>query len=808
MDKPAPAIKGLLNRGRLNGQHEVSVVLRPERSVRPLSTDDFDAALSEIAQVCQVWGGAGHPFMPISDHAYPAPYQRLLDREQFDHVGGLQDIQIELPPRVEEQNPLDFPALLVAAHESRDRWHPVEVCDLATDDPWRPIYAAVLGTIPDQLDTSISDRHYLRKDLSYNEIIPLERVAVTGSINDLVNRLITNERLTPRRFSNMNLASGKPPDSSYLGAYDPILPADRMERRAAGPNIVVAVSQNSVSDIALLWNLRAAHGDKRVLPIGIPADQINSSALRLLQEPGNATMFGLGGGPIRLISTSIDVEQLAKLARSVPSVIAIGYDQLLDWGPAPGRPRSYVTHWTEGHTSLSPYSEGDQNVLRVASSGAESPGLLLDVVAPDAPLPADPTMRGHKYFARFQAGAAQISVPNHRVSDTVKVRWPHSWTALEAVAQSHGLQVRESQPGIASRNLIEAIGSIGQIRAFAHHELVGLLYQMAEVSGMSWWKRRWASIQSELRQQGTSQSEIDRIAGHAGRDQLVVAPPGEGRAVPFQRFVKALNSNKNAAERWVAWAERRHLLVRGVNVKCESCDAKTWLPMTAIPPPIVCTACGREILHPYGHQHMSFTYKLGEPLRRVLETDSLGHVLALRWLVELFNDRGLIGAHPGVEFVNTTSDQVIGEADVVLLMRDGSIVPVEVKRRAAGANDENERLMDSLAHAVKAPWDALAVTEPARDCQELQSRERRLPETPRLLLTTDQLYDEHVMWAAGDDPFEWAPYTDDNDDERGRQFVDRLSKASPDYEFDLLAETLLNPKMNAYRSHSINDMEP
>lgn len=708
-------MKGLLNQGLLEGQHETPVVVRPERPARPVAVGELEAALTEISRSCQVWGGAGHPLLPITDGAYPASYQRLLDRDQFDYVGGLQDIAVDLPYRVGEQYPVDFPALIVAAHEPRDRWRPVQVCDLANDDSWRPIYAAVLGVLPDRPDKSLIDSHSLRADLTYNEVVPLERVTVRGSLEDLTYRLASSEYLTPRNFANIYLASGMSPDTSYIGWDSAVLPRPNEQRRAAGPNIVVAMSPDSVEDLALLWNLRAAHGDARVLPIGIPVDQITVPALRHLQEPGRATMFGFGGGPIRLTSTTVGAARLVTFADTVPGTVVVDYQSLLTWGPAPGRPRSHVTTWKNGRTRLIPLSEGDKEVLRTATTATRPPELLLDVRVPDAPLPTDPTMRGTIFAMRFQAGAAQVEVPN-RLADTVEVRWPSSWTALAAVVQSRGLKVRESQPGVAARNLIEAIGGIEQTQLLAHRGLIGLIYRMAEVSGMSWWKQRWAAVQAELQQAGMTEAASELAAARAGRDEPVVAPPGEGRAVAFQEFVRALNNKGKAAEHWVSWAERRHLLVRGVDVKCDSCGAPTWLPMAAIPPPVICAACGREIFHPYGQRQMGFSYRLGEPIRRVLETDSLGHVLVLRWFTELLGRGNLIGAHPGVDFIDPSSGQTIGEADAVLLMRDGSIIPIEVKRRAAGATDENERSMDTLAEAIAAPWDVLAVT---RTCPRL-----------------------------------------------------------------------------------------
>jgi hypothetical protein len=193
-----------------------------------------------------------------------------------------------------------------------------------------------------------------------------------------------------------------------------------------------------------------------------------------------------------------------------------------------------------------------------------------------------------------------------------------------------------------------------------------------------------------------------------------VTPAGEGRALVFEDFRKALSNDEAAAARWVTWAERHHLLVRGVNIDCPHCRASSWLPMASVPPPVGCPGCGRALDMPYGPRHVPFAYRIGEPLRRVLETDSLGHMLALHWLTQLLGDRGgLIGSHPGVEFIKGRRQATLGEADVLLLFTDGSLVPVEVKRTAVGVDAKALKSMDRLASALDAPYDVVAVTQPA-----------------------------------------------------------------------------------------------
>lgn len=790
------ALPGLLSDGLLEGQMEVSTLLRPERLARPVDATNESAAIEEIVRLCQVWGGSSQPLLPVQNRSISDPYRQALNTEQVDAVGGLQQLDVDLPPRVEGRRPWDFPALLVAAHKRRERWRKIEVCDLALDDPWRPIYASVLGLLPASPDTDFNSFHFLLESLEVDQVVPVQRTTATGSLTDLVGRLENREMLTPRQFANAYMASGMQPDTSFFGESRAVLPNPRAARRAAGPNLIVVVSPGSVEDICLLWNLRGAHGDSRVLPIGLPADAVTAESLRMLQEPGRATMFGLGGGSCHLVSSSVSAPDLESMAALVPSIVATPVERILTFGPAPGRPRSHLAVWEGGRTRLNPLSDADREVLGEAFGTTREPQLLLDVRVDGSPLPADPTMRGLPHWARFQAGEAQVAVSRLQRQETLRVTWPTSWTCLAAVAQTKGFDVRESQPGIAAATLIRALGGVTQARWLGHHGLVALLYEMAERSGMSWWKKRWSDVHRQLKDEGVDAEALERAAVALGRDDLAIAPAGEGRAVPFDRFATALGNN-TAAKCWVAWAERRHLLVRGASIECPACRSSAWLPMAAVPPPVACAGCGREILHPYGPRDLRFTYRLGEALRRVLETDSLGHVLALRWFHELFERGGLVGAHPGVEFVDPNTQEVTSEADVILLFADGTLVPVEVKRRAAGFDEKALAGLDRAATALGSPWAAIAITQPARECESVRQFERRLPSQPRLLVTTDQMFQDHVIWSMGGDPFSWKPQEPEDDKSRDEKFASFLRQHDPDEKWDEVSETLLNRELLA-----------
>lgn len=791
---PLSAIPGLLDEGLLAGQHEATTTLRPERSVHIVKSGDLQGMRGKMELACQIWGGGSRPIVPLMQTGIPVPYVRLLETEQIDSVDGPDESAASLPTRVQLRPSWEIPALLVAASEPLERWRPVQVVELEDEDPWHDIYSAVLGTWPEVPDSGLLKRSHLREDLRFEEVVPVERVSATGSLEDLIARISDEERLTPRQVSNIFLSCGLGPDTAFMGAREEVIPNPHATRRAAGPNIIVVVNPGSVEDLALLWNLRGAHGLSRTLPIGVPADQVTEAALRELQEPGRATMFGLGGGACHLVSASMALTSLEELAGLSKPTLATPYEDLVTFGPAAGRVRSHVSWWQDGKTRLDPMSDADRDVLRMADRAA---GLVVDVAVSGYPLPTDSTMRGSDPFGRFQAGEAQLSVSSLRSEHTVEVRWPSSWTCLAAVAQSRGLRASPSEPGLAAATLIRAIGSVHAVELLLHQPLIDLLYRMAEQSGMSWWKKRWATTHRQMLDAGADAATLEEAALRLGRDEPAVAPPGEGRTVPFQDFVVALGGDP-AARHWVAWAERRHLLVRGADVTCPGCRTVSWLPLAALPPPVPCPGCGRQIDQPYNPRELRFTYRLGEPLRRVLETDSLGHVLVLRWATELFGRAGLVGAHPGVS-ITGADGQAIGEADVLLLFSDGSLVPFEVKRRAAGVDERALSLMDALADALEARWDALAVTQPAREIPDIAAAERHSPARPRLLLTNDQIHQVHVIWAMGSNPFKWAPITAEQDLERAAAFRKGLAANDPDVPWDRVADTLLNPALGARR---------
>ena len=72
--------------------------------------------------------------------------------------------------------------------------------------------------LPGQLDESLQKFVGHPQALPFEEIIPVSYTHVTGSLNDLIERLGKTGSLSPRKLASVSLATGLEPDTSFLGS--------------------------------------------------------------------------------------------------------------------------------------------------------------------------------------------------------------------------------------------------------------------------------------------------------------------------------------------------------------------------------------------------------------------------------------------------------------------------------------------------------------------------------------------------------------------------------------------------------------
>src|ERR1022692_2659995 len=174
---------------RLNGPHSVLVKLRPRRAAVPVDATNMTSLLNLIAQKSQMWGGANSPLIPASaDGSIDDHYARMLTGSAVDRLWGLQDTfgLYHLPEAKVSfvDKPFGWGSQLAAAllnYRTQEQYLPLEVVELAADDPWRPIYAACLGLLTEKPEPKLLDAGRLDPGLTFEDFLRIERRSVVGS---------------------------------------------------------------------------------------------------------------------------------------------------------------------------------------------------------------------------------------------------------------------------------------------------------------------------------------------------------------------------------------------------------------------------------------------------------------------------------------------------------------------------------------------------------------------------------------------------------------------------------------------------
>lgn len=788
-------MRGLLDDERLNGPHEVHVSFRPERVAIPIAAGAVDEAIATIETRCQIWGGATTPLIPLSaEGAVIREYARMLPGAAIDHVVGLDVFALGSGGSLRPAAPSgdgawwgsQFAAALLDYHR-QDSYAVLEVVELARDDPWRPIYAACLGRLPQRPTPELLNAGYLKPELTFEDFLRVERVQVSGSLNDLLARLSSDERLTPRQLSMVHLAYGNSGNTSLRQKPD-TLPTPGFDRYDAGPNVIVLCSPGSLDDLTLLWNLRGAHGDGRVLPIGLPLDVATPEVIQTLISHPRIARNGIAHRAAYVTSASLTIDVIGQRLGTIvegprPPFAVSPLSEMLSFGNSAGWHRDDVLVWHDGRAHLTPLPPDSHAEIFQGGSMSDLTRMAYDVAVPSHPFPHVDDVRIDPFSGTFAAGYRTTSGRTARSrAEVQQVEWPSSSLIARAIARRRGLDLNESEPGRACRVLLAGMEDLSYVSLLAHSPLLELLEQMAARHGFGWYKERLRPHNEEANPTSAVPSTTDDLPDKA-----------------FNVFKKALGNSERAAKYWLLWAERAGLIIKGLPLQCVKCRAKQWIPISAFAPPIICRGCGESMETPFGDRStVNFTYRLSERLRRVYEQDAMGHLLVAHYFDSLF--RGgksgrLVGLHPGMEVRAENETSLIGEADVLMLTRHGEFIPVEVKRRGSGLTEAEITKLDTLTIALTSPWSAVAACEYATntesDLTQLVLRHEADGTYKRMVLTYDRLLEPIPLWSMGDDPFALTPLSADAIAKREQSFVEGLASRSSDepgsmFEYEML----------------------
>ncbi|TPW76156.1 hypothetical protein [Schumannella soli] len=462
-----------------------------------------------------------------------------------------------------------------------------------------------------------------------------------------------------------------PENSWSLDGPDDTIPVPKYAAPSPSPNVIVVCSPGDTGDLALLWTLRAAHGDHFALPIGIPAAEFTKDVLAYIRQQVTEDHPGWPQA-LYVTSTSVPITELAaQTPDSAPSPIHFEFvapRQVMTLGRAPGWNRDEVLLWHEGAATFVPFT--DRRVQRQREQGGFSPRALFEV---DVRLPADPLpnpldVRTRAPNVRYAAGAV-----THRATlsgdEPIEIAWPSKMLMLRTVLDARGLDAEPSEPGTACVTALSDFRNYWEIGNLAHEPLLRLLDDMASQNSAAWAKRQTRTPRDQ-RLSGEVPASVDDLAERS-----------------YEKFKERLGNNTRATNEWLNWAERSGVVIRGFSTRCLHCQSKQWIPVSAFALPLICRGCGKPMEYPFENPNLvKFSYRLSERMRRVYEHDAMGHLPALRYFAVLYFVGGgrvdIIGLHPGMNVREARGGNGVGEIDLTMLFPNGNVVPVEAKRSA------------------------------------------------------------------------------------------------------------------------------
>jgi len=757
--EPLPRIAYLLDDATLNGPVTLNRQLVAARHLAHVPLD-VAGARTVISKRCQWWGGGFHLLVPDEWVAETT--------DMWEAFGAAADVDTEEDCAVWPEESANtwvcrqrdgrcVPLLTTLAGRKPGVDLPaVHVFDVDPDDPWAVAYLAQfgwLGTVPD--DTCLQQSR-LAGLTSFAPFVTVQRERIVGSIGDFEVRVTgRSAAMSPVELSLTFLNN---PGRWYAMSRVPgVFPSPEAMFDWHGPNVVVVYEPGSIRDLCVLWNLRVDHHLPAGAPLGVPVSEAEAAIPRLLP---NAIPGRFGDETVVLVSMTVPLEQLAQIAAAVgPNVSAVPVTDVLRPGPRVGRESTTIGLFDGGRAEVTAWSSADETDLPDASFNYGGLGLRARFRPQDEALPRSASLAMRGWGSEWIEGACDVEGKAMRV---IEVTWPTGWTVLEAAARDQGLWVRRSAPGKTAEALLRTMGSILSLRALTDPAVVAMLNRLCEGSGMSWFRTRFRDLTADI------DPGDGRLAALEARvEQLAAAGPEEPtRTLTLDTVKNALQSSRADAILWLEWAEAVGLLVRGVKVSCPACGHTDWQTVAELAPPVACRGCGKLIARPFPPDRIDFQFRASTALANVAAHDALPHLLTLKWMTDRFarsahGPAAVYGAHPGVEFYEPDNPgTTVGEADVALVMADGSIVVGECKRNAAGLNENELDKLQRLADRLRSPWTFVATTSPISEANGIWATVRRdLPHQPRFALYAEHLYGTRQA-ADGMDPFELSDAPD------------------------------------------------
>lgn len=774
-----PQYDFLLDERRLDGLYPVTRAIGSELQAIMVDGCAVDDARAAIADLSQIWSGGAAVLMPAEGFDQPLAeiWTDLLRAGQVDVVlardlYSTEDVMRQvcgLPLHSWLGGPPIY-ALLASGRSRGEEPAEVDVSLPDRSDPWFVSYLAALGTFPREISGWSLQRAGLDPSLDLAELITLveDPIAEPGAV-DLIGRVVA--RRDARTLTLHRLGVGSAYWSQDL-ATQPTWGRRGWTAAFCGSNIVVVYEPGSVADLCLIWNLRAAHGHYAGLPLGVPSTADVGAVLRAWADQDADTwalkLRGIGR-PFAITSLSVPQTDLANIAEAAGAPWQAFPAEALSQTPVrPVLLSSATATFVDGLAELDAWDVTTRNLLELPRR-AHGLDLRIRVALNNRLLPPLPALRlGSRAFASsWKGGGYETQLPP--IGRSVRLEWPRGISVLAAAAAKYGLRVRASTNGLAATALIRHLGQFQGADPLKDERILLRLDKLAESRGASYYRKEVRKIRAQL-----------AAAQDHRKLELLDQTASEPRTAVMQDdahdvTVEGVPLKRASARAWIEWAESNGLVIRGPTVQCDNCTAVHWRTAAELGPPIVCPSCGEAIARPFPADRLPFRYRPSETLLQLLADDALPHVLAASWWVA-YMAAGIYGVHPGLEFLDKNGE-VIGEADVVLLLTNGRLVLGEIKRCGAGLNHAEVDRLETLADKLDAAWTFYGTPQYAADCPAIWEELRRdLPDRRRVALTGEQLLtpSREIVAFLGADATAWDPFDASARTARERNFEQHI----------------------------------
>ncbi|MBF6339486.1 hypothetical protein IU450_26845 [Nocardia abscessus] len=766
----------LLRNDRLNGTYSIERLFRPPTPAQIVARDNFASACEVVVSLCDSWGGAYMPLVPINPgQPIDDLWVQLVDRSPVDGINerDLVDTQSQLGYGYFTHTPtglyllrmlmdLPIPTNHVTVQTARG---------VSPDDPWYLSYLGTFGDHPPEVTEDRREWHGIAAGFNYDGVVPIKQFSGTTGPADILNRLRKPNTMTAVELTLSRLGYTEAPVDLGFPYSNSMGLREWAESWRFGPNVVVVYEQDSVEDLALLWYLRALNGFHRGFPLAVPAVADVPAALSCWQHMGAQRHWGFAGGDMAVISASVDSDLLKELVTNTRFEVASASEVLRPLGGC----QLHVTdtaHYTNGRAEIPRFVPTEIEALGRAALKEAGGWSRVTTIVTDSYLPPSRTLRrsGYPHHGYLHGYIAQTSTNDN----ILEVFHPSGLEVLDALARDQSQTVRRSVPGRAAAQLIEMIGGMPGITRLACPTVTILLGELTRGRSSSIVKKQ---LRQFLKVENDAETKNDRYRLLESRLEEALAKPDVEdvgyKTVNEIRTIAKLS--REAGNEWIQWANRRGMLLRGFQSSCENCSHKQWRPLADAVPELICHGCGQVVPDPLGLDTAQIRYRAGETLLRAMNFDVLSHVLALRYLCEVWDGRvgggprNVFGAYPGLELVDAESKQVVAEADVAVILSNGRWIVGECKTTALGLRESDLTKLWDFADRVNAPATFVATLQSSAECGEIWQRTSSPSGRPHFALTAEHLYNLNFSTVShlGKDPLAWRTQYNTSDGTAG-----------------------------------------